>query len=373
VEAGIRLRYRAATVVTWTVREAAPEEYEAVRTRMWTILRETEGQKAPGFGREFWEWQYVRNELPSVVVIGDDRGKICGYFHVLVFPARHGGRPTRGAMIQDVASLPEYRKQGLLRAMDAEARRLCEARGAEFILGFPNERSLRGFTGLGTYTIVARVPVYVRPLDTGRLLASRVPLGPLARVAGAVADPLYRALRVRSVPLRAGDRLVRLERFEPDVDGVAADFAEPVTFNFVRSARYLQWRFMEKPTREYGAWGVRRDGRLVAYAVTRQAPLFGTTCVVLMDFGCRRGEEDTLLGLVAARLGDERRAGAALCVTMGLHPFFARLARLGFVRVPERLNPRLFHFMARGVTPAMGPELLQPDRWLVTLADWDVM
>ena len=43
------------------------------------------------------------------------------------------------------------------------------------------------------------------------------------------------------------------------------------------------------------------------------------------------------------------------------------------MRVPDRWNPRRFHFMARGLTPAIGPDLLDPASWLVTLADWDVL
>ena len=74
-----------------------------------------------------------------------------------------------------------------------------------------------------------------------------------------------------------------------------------------------------------------------------------------------------------ARLDAERADGAALGVTMGLHPFFPRFRQLGFVHVPERFNPRHFTFTVRGIAPDVGKDLNDPASWHLTLADWDVM
>ncbi|HJQ82656.1 MAG TPA: hypothetical protein VKA21_01165, partial [Candidatus Binatia bacterium] len=150
------------------------------------------------------------------------------------------------------------------------------------------------------------------------------------------------------------------------------EFAGAVAIGLERTAGYLAWRFVEKPTREYTTWGLERDGRLAAYLVTRSSVLFGVPCVVLMDFGCERGEDGALAALIAARLAAERRAGVALAVAVGLHPFFSRLARLGFVRVPERLEPRPLNLVGKPLAPGIGEDLLDPSRWLITLADWDV-
>ena len=374
------LRYNPAPVATperrtpsWRVREATPGDHAAVRAGMGVILRETEGQKSAGFGRELWEWQYLRPAHPSLIVVADDGGTLAGHLHAVLLDMRYGGRPVLGAMLNDGATQPAYRKQGVLRAMDDYMRERLAARGVELVLGIPNDRSLHGFTGHGAYQVVTRVPVYVRPLDFGRVIASRLPLGPLATMLGAVAGPVYRALRVRRpAPIRAQE-MGPIERFDDAIDLVSREFGAAVHLHLERSARYLNWRFLDKPTREYTAWSVHRAGRPCAYLVTRHAPLFGVGCLALMDFGCRAGEEDALLGLVAARLDAERAAGAEACVVMGLHPFMHRLEQLGFVRVPDRWNPRRFHFIARGLTSAIGADLLDPASWLVTLADWDVL
>jgi hypothetical protein len=76
---------------------------------------------------------------------------------------------------------------------------------------------------------------------------------------------------------------------------------------------------------------------------------------------------------LASRLAAEQREGALLGVTMGLHPFFGHLARLGFLRVPERLNPRPFNLLTKNTAGTEGADLTDRSRWLITLSDWDVL
>jgi hypothetical protein len=94
---------------------------------------------------------------------------------------------------------------------------------------------------------------------------------------------------------------------------------------------------------------------------------------MVMDLGCRRGEEAALLRLLSARLDTARAERAALGVMMGLHPFLPQLAAAGFVRVPERFNPRPFNLLGKILAPDLPPDVLAPARWMITLADWDVM
>jgi hypothetical protein len=58
---------------------------------------------------------------------------------------------------------------------------------------------------------------------------------------------------------------------------------------------------------------------------------------------------------------------------MGLHPTFAQLSRIGFVRVPERVDPRAFNLVVKPLAADIGSDLRDGASWLITLADWDVM
>jgi hypothetical protein len=358
-------------VATWRVREAGSDDAEAIRACMLEILAETGGQKGPGFGAPLWEWQYARGTHPALVTVAEGGGRLLGYYHVPIVDLRVHGRPVLGAMVQDVATLAAYRGQGVFREMGACALEGMRRRGVGLIYTFPNHRSLPSFVRNHDYTVIARVPVRVRPLDVGALLRSR--LGALGAAVGAPVGAAWRTLAVRTGRLAAGEELVPVATPDSEVEAIAREFASDVAAALDRTARYLAWRFVEKPTREYALWGLARGGRLVAYVVTRVATLFGPACAMVMDLGCRRGEEPALLRLLDARLEAERAAGAALGVMMGQHPFLPRLAAAGFVSVPERFNPRPFNLLGKILSPDISPDVLTSGAWMITLADWDVL
>jgi hypothetical protein len=359
-------------VPSWIVRAAEPRDHEQIVAINVEILRETEGQKMAGFGRALWEWQYLHPELPSLIGVADDHGTIAGYMHGLRFRYRFRGGTVIGSMTQDTATLPAYRRQGMMRATHAFVREGFVAEGLPFSVGFPNFRSYPDYERTN-YTVVAEVPVYVRPLAIGTLLAERLRMGTLGRVLGRLADPVYRGLFVRCMRLRAGETVGRIERFDDSVLPVARAFADRVVAAIDRTPRFLNWRYVEKPTGDYECTGLWRGGTLRAFLVTRRLPLYGAPAVILMDLGCADGEDDALLRLIADRIEAARADGAAAAVLMGLHPFFAQLRRLGFVRVPERLNPRTFKFVVKCLQADSDPVVLQRDAWFVTLGDWDVL
>ena len=354
------------------VREAGPPDHAAVRQCMAEVFRETAGQKTASFGEPLWRWQYLENRTGSIIVMAEDGETVCGYYHILLFPMRHDGQAATAAMVQDVGTRREYRRYGIFRQMGAFALDCLRARSVDFIYTFPNNLSLPSFVRNHAYTIVAKVPVYVLPLRSGPFLAGRFGLGVVGRAAGFLFDPAYRMLFARERRLEASETLHRIESFDEQSLPLTRDFANLTKVNLERTADYLNWRFFEKPTREYSVWGLHSKQQLRAYVVTRRASLFSTECVLLMDFGFRSGEEATFGRLVSECVRAAKADGAALAVTMGLHPAFSVLGGLGFLRVPERFNPRTFNLLAKEVSPSSRPGLFDGSSWTITLADWDV-
>ncbi len=359
-----------ASVADLTVRVAKSADYAALRACMADVFRETGGQKTGEFDQALWEWQYLHPERGSLVVIAAVGGVICGYYHALLFDMRRRERAALGAIVQDVGTLRQYRRLGVFRAMGGFALDELRARGIDFIYTFPNARSLPSFVRNHSYTVVGRVPVYCVPLDLGPVLAGTLRLRRPGAVFGRLLSRAYtRLLRPQSVA--SEETVTRLDAADESLVPSIEEFAGVRRIGLQRTPAYLRWRFAGKPDGGYSVWCLRRRDEVRGYVVTRTATLFGTRCLVLMDLGCRKGDEPALLTLIGARLADERERGAALGVVMGLHPFFSRLSRLGFVRVWERFNPRPFHLLARDLR-GDGADVFDPTAWHITLADWDV-
>lgn len=355
------------------VREAGPADYDMVRRCMDEVFRETGAQKTQVFDRALWEWQYLQTELPSLIVVAEADGALCGYYHALRFRMRFRGQPALGAVVQDVGTLSAYRHQGVFRAMGGFALERLRADGVDLVytLPSPKGRSLPSFVRNHHYAIVGWVPVYLAPLDLGALLASRLRLGAPARWLGRLLRPFVRAVTLRTPALKPGEEAVRIDPLDDRLEPLVRDFARGRAVGLERNLRYLRWRFLDKPTRDYTVWALARAGRAAAYVVTRPATLFDTRCTMFMDFGCLAGEDAALRRLIRARLEADEREGAVLGVTMGLHPQIDELGKVGFLRIPDRFNPRPFNLVVRQLAQN-GPELFDPSAWHITLADWDV-
>src|SRR5437763_9188680 len=226
----------AASAPRWRAREATPADYEHILAINRDILVETAGQKTAGFSRRLWEWQYLQTEERSLISVADDHGTIAGYMHGLRFPYRYRGQRIIASMTQDAATVPAYRRQGVVRATHQFAREEFARTGIPFTVGFPNHRMFPDYAH-SKYTTVAFVPVYVCPLDF-RKLAARFRLGPL----GAVAGPLYRAVLSRRMPPGPGEEVIPLERFDAATEPAAPDSADSVVICIDRTAPFLQRR-----------------------------------------------------------------------------------------------------------------------------------
>ncbi len=347
------------------VREAQETDVPALVPFVSDILRETEAQKAPLFDEAFWRWEHRTPGREALVVLAQDDAQIVGAFHLTPRTMRWQGEPRTMALLQDLGVHPEYRRHGVFMDMCTFAVDKAARRGWDVTYSLPNQRSYPGFIKKQGYTHVTSVPVRVAPLNVGAAAASRLPVRPLWHALGA---PFTYAARAMFSVHSAGEARL-IERFEADVDALGAAFADAAGVGCARDAAFLNWRFIDKPGRLYVAYGLYHAGVLRAYVVTRRMRMFGLDCLLLLDFA---GQQDALLPLLSTRMDTAARDGAGLAVTMGLHPLMGSLARLGFVTVPNRLNPRVLHFIVRTHT-ARVTDVALPSSWALTLADWDVL
>jgi predicted N-acetyltransferase YhbS len=355
------------------IRNIRPEDHESLQEMASAIAAEV-GSTNSGFsGMDDWRWKYLDPGFESVIVVAEDAGRLVGSYHLLSRPARVRGEPRTLVAVQDLAVLSEYRRQGLFRRLSSVGSEQLAELGWDLSFALPTRpASYLGFTRHLGYTDIKTVPVYIRPLRPGNILAAKLPVKPLWKALGAPARWAYDLLFPLGRSTNAMDTKP-IERFPPDVEPISDEFLVQAGNGSVRDAAFLNWRFVDDPAKIYQRWGAYRGDRLLAYAVLRRARLFRLTFTVLMDMGCRNDEETALLNLIGHRVKAAVDDGADVAMTLGLHPFFKRLRRLGFLRVPRLVSPRKMNFLLQAHTDRARDESFNPDEWLLTPADWDVL
>jgi hypothetical protein len=134
----------------------------------------------------------------------------------------------------------------------------------------------------------------------------------------------------------------------------------------IRNRDYLNWRYLQHPTRSYVIYRAKKSGEMRGYIVLRKVDLLKFNSAVIVDLLAL--DEETLSALVEKGIQHGQQEGADLLGFMAPqdHPYYKILRQKGFLR-----SPKTFQFM---VYPHSDREIvLSPGKWYVNWGDTDVI
>jgi GNAT superfamily N-acetyltransferase len=267
----------------------------------------------------------------------------------------------------DVMTDPELRSRGVFTALHWRAIAAARHAGWPAVWGLPNEYSGRIFFGklgwllaghIGPWNFVLAADKKGRQerLVNGRLAAYGAPW---AAWRGASAR---RRLRVSSLEVQ------RVTHFPEDVGALGAAIAPRFDWMVQRDKAYLDWRFVDAPSRLFRALVLRdASGALVAYAVV-QLPREGSAVGFIADLvGVDKGAEGAALD---AALDELAGAGASVARAYAmLDSAWEHLLERGGFRRPRGYKPV-------GAYPldcdhALAVATMHTSRWYFTDGDRD--
>lgn len=309
------------------LREAGPDDDPAIRALLAANFPDNVKARP-----EFTRWQYWENPFGRTRSwVWDDDGRIVAHWATVPLPIVLDGRAVTGAKGVDGVTDPDYRGRGLFRSLGEALADGCRADGVPVIFSHPNPKAARGVEQAGG-RLVARVPVYVLPIDDAWVAARfRLPR-PLATAARTV------CFRGRRAP--PGEELDA----PPDgLDGLWADAGAVVRYGIRRDAAWWRWRYAERPERPYRFFAVRDRGRLRGASVSTDVDAFGARFSYVLEF--LAVDPAAASGLAQAMVsGAGTAVGAALAGLPGT-PVSRMALRAGFRRLPRRLEPHPLRFM----------------------------
>ena len=142
-----------------------------------------------------------------------------------------------------------------------------------------------------------------------------------------------------------------------------------------RDARFLNWRFNQRPSQSYQSAAAFRGNELAGYITTRKADIFSLKAGIIMDYLVFPGAADIFHSLLKHALDGFREEGMDLCITACLknNIYYRKLKDEGFVTIPPKLNPRKFILTGRvNLDTPDGRIFMDKKNWFFTFGDWDV-
>jgi GNAT superfamily N-acetyltransferase len=310
------------------LRRGTPADDEAIRALLAQNFPDNPKRLA-----EFTRWQYWDNPFGMTRSwLYEAEGRVVAHWAAVPVPMVLDGADVVGAKGVDGATHSDWRGRGLFRSLGEAMRADCGEHGVPVILSHPNPNAARGVEQAGGQ-LIARVPVYVLPLDD-TWLARRFHL------------PRPVSVALRRVAFGARGAVIG-EQVAGVPSGLRAlwEVAGADTVNGIRrDASWWAWRYAARPGGEYRCYAVRASGRLRGAAVVTERDAFGARFLFVLEL--LAADDEAARGLSAAIAEDAGDAvGAALAALPGTR-LAGHAARAGFRRLPRALEPHPFRFMA---------------------------
>ena len=244
------------------------------------IIQETEAHEQRVAEESMWHWQY--ESLPtrnSLVYIASFQEEIVGYYHIPVYEIRIGREVCKIGHIQNVAVLSKFRNQKIFQKLAKFANNDADEH-VDLIYSFPNQRSIHTFTKYNNFQVVSELPVYILPLDSSKLIQSKVNLLGLQYLIGPLIDMVFQLMTKK---LGTEERLIFLDDVSTEVEKLFGHFNMKHHLGLVRNKEYLRWRYRDSPKGKYHFVGLETEGYLSAVAILKEENIFAIKGLVLMD------------------------------------------------------------------------------------------
>jgi hypothetical protein len=250
------------------------------------------GENDPAFvprTRAEWDWAFARNPAGQRMWVAEHAGTIAAQCAALPYRVLVDGRETSFTQGVDSMTHPEHRK-GLRRP------------GLYVETAYP---FFRQFGGFGNDLLHYGWPVEPAWRIGRTFLGYEI-----------VRTQVVHALDVPAGPTTLPREVERLERFDDDVHALYLRCQRAWGASTIRDARYLNWRFCERPGVRYHVFGVRARGALRGYAVFRRAERPFPGGGLVMDWLVPEDEPEVGELLREAVLAQARLDGAGAVVAV---------------------------------------------------------
>lgn len=304
-----------------------------------------------------YRWQFEGYGEPIIkVAVNDSTGRIVGHYGLMPCPFLFDGQEYPGGKIEGSVVHKDYRSNSLDRnhpglkdirifpLLIAEMEKEIRDRGLDFVFGFPNDRASRSqLRVFRDFSFEAWN--LIRVFDWERFLSARLRIGnrTLLRAMKTILGPVFYHKAISSHQ----DADIREGMPEGIEEFCRALFRKTGLISLSRDKRFMQWKYMDSPVRDYSFVSSYSRGKLDGTLVYSLSSVNGTTMGEISDLICDPGDDDVILRLVAGGIEALREKNAA-AVSFFLNKGHMQvnitraLKRLGFIRIRRRQNAFLY-------------------------------
>jgi hypothetical protein len=317
----------------------------------------------------YFDWQYLHNpQGKAVVVTVKDENANDAIVGVNAFlPMTLMVNQSQITCLLSCNSIvdPNYRKKGIFTQLVSNIPEIFAQKKISFIYGIPNSNSSKIFTK-NNFLEIGKLPLLVKPLK-------------LSSYFGQPLSTIMKPFDIFWKPNKQIKSNVKLldKKFESEFDDLITKSSHRLPIFHFRNKDYLQWRYMNHPTRRYHVFTLRSNSNLIGYVITREMEIHKKRVGVIVDFliDAEFKQKDVFLDLIYTALKSFWENGVSIAITTSKTGLIENeiLRSSGFFTAPSILKQEQLSFIISILdNNLISPQLKIFDNWFITLGDYDV-
>lgn len=194
--------------------------------------------------KDFLEWQYFKNPAGEAVIMlahDEENEELAGQYIVIPFDIKINDQIVRCINSLDTLTRKTYRGLGVFKGLTEINYKACRDKGYSGVVIFPNENSRPGFYKYFPFRRLCRFPILV---STSFRLKMRSNI-----------NSSYSFTEITNENISLLDGF--WDRNKNKYTNIIG----------VRNSKYMRWRYLEIPYRDYGFFGVLKEGKLIGYII----------------------------------------------------------------------------------------------------------
>jgi predicted N-acetyltransferase YhbS len=318
--------------------------------------------------KQWWQWMFRDGPLgPAAIILAEAKQKIIGHHAFLPIPIKIKDQVTRGSHGVDLMVHPDYRHQGIFISLGKTLNEFSKGTYRSISYGTPNDQSRHGFVNRLNAMEIGKVPILLKVIDWGNILKSRYKIPVFI---GKTLGYVWEGITSRTSPPKNAD--IEVEEvfcFDERINKFWEKASQLKSIMIVKDMKYLNWRYVAKPGKEYKILIVKKHQVIVGYIVLKLKKV-NPSSGYIVDLLTLPGEDTAATLLITRAIQSLKEDGAATisCWMFKETPYYGILRKLGFV---HRTGPLL---CSRVVDANIPKEFItNPANWYYVIGDDDVI
>lgn len=282
---------------------------------------------------EYWEWWYKKNPAGSPVIwLAEYENKIIGHYGIIPKRMKVGNSYMTGSFSCDAATHPEFQGRGVFSSVVNRCYIDAAENDIPLTCGFANVHLGPTYKRYEWRGNICFIDTLIKVLNWEPLLIRYIHNKFLVHAAAQVLEKIHRSRSVNE-----SLKIERISRFDERINRFWSEISRQFEILVIRDQRYLNWRYVEHPEKDYTIYIAVKDHRILGY------------CVLSEEQGenLRRGYIVDILGFQnhcnvvnyllhrAIKYFEEHNVDIVKCSMLEKHPYKSIFKKAGFVTYPR--------------------------------------